>query len=335
MEQTALKAWDFIQTSFDGWSIDPDVVRKLSKLSPFRAILRIIIEWAIIFATITISHRLANPFVYIAAVIIIGSRQHALLLLMHEATHWRMFNRKWLSDLVCEPFVTWPVLTALRAFRYTHLAHHKNLNLNTDPDLLKKQEDPDWQFPLPLHRVIWSVAKQFTGLGLWYVARLIRYMNADAAASGQTPRYRLLRLSYYVVALSIIIYFHVFTLFLAYWLVPLFTCLIAFNKLRVLSEHPPVERATAYDVIMNYRLHWFEKFLIAPMNCYYHIEHHSYPSVPFFNLPRLHRVLKQNATYREALKPITYWRMIESLTNEAVPSQPSANVVAAVHGEAC
>jgi fatty acid desaturase len=315
MEQAALKAWDFIQTPFDGWKIDPALVKKLSKLSPARSLIRIAIEWAIILTTIVISHRLANPFVYILAILIIGSRQHALLLLMHEAAHWRLFNHKHLNDWVCEPLVTWPVLTALRAFRYTHLAHHRNLNLSSDPDLRKKQEDPDWRFPLPRWRIVWSVAKQFTGLGLWYVARVLRYMNADAAASGQTPRYRLVRLAYYVSALSIIIYLRVFTLFLAYWLVPLFTCLIAFNKLRVLSEHPPVERATAYHVIYNYRLKLLERILIAPMNCAYHIEHHNFASVPFFNLPRLHRELLSNSAYRESLKPITYWGMIKSLSS--------------------
>lgn len=315
-EQVALKAWDFIQTPFDGWQIDSGLVKGLSQLSPVRLVLHIATEWAVMIAAILISHRLANPVVYILAIIIIGARQHALLMLMHEATHWRLFNHKLLNDWVCEALVTWPVLTALRGFRYTHLAHHRNLNLSTDPDLLKKQEDPDWRFPLPRWRIVWSVAKQFTpGLGLWYVARLVRYMNANAAASGQTPQYRLARLAYYVSALSIIIYFQVFTLFLAYWILPVFTGMIGFNKMRVLSEHPPIERATAYRVICNYRPRLLERFLLAPKNCYYHIEHHNFPGVPFFNLPRLHRELRSNPAFRGSLKPITYWGLIKSLSS--------------------
>jgi fatty acid desaturase len=315
VEEPPLKAWDFIETPFRGWELDPASAKRLSKLSPTRALARIAIEWSMIITTILIAHRLANPFLYVIAVIVIGARQHALLLLMHEATHWRMFNHKDLNDWVCEPLVTWPVLTSLRAFRYTHLAHHKNLNLSTDPDLLKKQEDPDWQFPLPIWRIVWSVAKQFTGLGLWYVARIVRYVNANTAASGQTPRYRLIRLAYYLATLTIMLYFHVFTLFLAYWVVPLLTCMIAFNKLRVLSEHPPIERATVYDVILSYRVRALERFLFAPLNCCYHIEHHSFPGVPFFNLPRLHRALCANPEYRASLQPITYWGMLKSLSS--------------------
>jgi len=313
MDQAALRSWDPIQTPFRGWELDAGKVRELSGLSPARSVLRIATEWAIIFATIFISHRIGNPLVYVLAVILIGSRQHVMVLLMHEATHWRLFNTKRLNDWVCEPLVTWPVLASLRAFRYTHLAHHKNLNLSTDPDRLKKQEDQDWQFPLPRWQLFWSVAKQFTGLGLWYVLRIIRYINSDAEASGQTPRYRLTRLIYYISALAVILYFHVFTLFLTYWLVPLFTCLIAFNKMRVLSEHPPIERETGYRVICNLRPNLLERILFVQMYCYYHIEHHNYPSVPFFNLPKLYHELRAKREYTETLRPLSYWELMRSL----------------------
>jgi fatty acid desaturase len=101
---------------------------------------------------------------------------------------------------------------------------------------------------------------------------------------------------------------------LAYWVVPLATCMIAFNRMRVLSEHPPIERATTYRVIYAYQLSLIERILFAPKNCYYHIEHHSYPSVPFFNLPRLHRELKANPEYRIALRPTSYWELLKSLS---------------------
>ncbi len=314
----ARKYQDFIETPFEGWRIDPGVVRDLSRLSPARAVFHIAMEWTIIFATIHLSRHVANPFLaipaYLLAVVIIGSRQHALLLMMHEATHWRMFDRKWLNDLVCEPFVTWPVLVSLRAFRHTHLQHHKHLNLPIDGDLQKKFADPDWHFPVPRRQLFWSLSKQFTGLGLWYALKIMRYGNADPAASGQTPRYRAVRLGYYISALALIVYFHVLTLFVGYWLVPLATCMVAFNKMRVLSEHPPIERATNYQTICAYRLNPLERILFEPKNCHYHIEHHSYPSVPFFNLPGLHRAMLANAEFRAALKPITYWRMLATLT---------------------
>jgi fatty acid desaturase len=165
---------------------------------------------------IFVSRRIGGPLAYLLAIILIGSRQHALLLLMHEATHRRLFSNRRLNDWACAALVTWPVLASLRAFRYTHLQHHKDLNLPTDVDQRKKLEDPDWHFPLPRRRLLWSLGKQFTGLGIWYVIKILRYTNANPEASGQTRQYRLARLTYYSLALALIIYFQVFTLFLLY-----------------------------------------------------------------------------------------------------------------------
>jgi fatty acid desaturase len=306
---------EFIETPFVGWTIEPAKAKELSRLSPLRSVCHIVLEWMIIVATIFVSHRLGNPLAYVVAVVLIGSRQHAFLLLMHEATHGRLFNNRGLNDWVCELFVTWPVLSSLRAFRHTHLKHHKELNLPTDVDQQKKLQDPDWHFPLPRRRLIWSLARQFIGLQIWYSLKILRYVNSNPEESGQTPLYRRMRLAYYFSLLALIIYFHVFTLFLAYWMVPLATCLIAFNRMRVLSEHPPIERASAYNVICAYRLSMIERILFAPKNCYYHMAHHSYPSVPFFNLPRLDRELKANPKYRDALHSLSYWGLLKSLSS--------------------
>ena len=92
------------------------------------------------------------------------------------------------------------------------------------------------------------------------------------------------------------------------------TSLIALNRMRVLSEHPPIERASEYQVICAYQLGLAEKILFAPKNCYYHIEHHSYPSVPFFNLPRLHHELEANVDFGAALRPVSYWELLTSLS---------------------
>lgn len=125
------------------------------------------------------------------------------------------------------------------AFRHTHLQHHKDLNLPTDVDQKKKLEDPDWHFPLPRKRLLWSLVKQFTGLQISYVVKIARYANSSPEASGQTPWYQGNRLAYYFSALALIVYFHVFTLFLAYWIVPLATCMIATVCVYCQSIHRP------------------------------------------------------------------------------------------------
>ena len=42
---------------------------------------------------------------------------------------------------------------------------------------------------------------------------------------------------------------------------------------------------------------WWEKFLLAPHNVHYHVDHHLYPSVPYYYLPGLHAQLLAQPEY--------------------------------------
>ena len=42
-----------------------------------------------------------------------------------------------------------------------------------------------------------------------------------------------------------------------------------------------------------------EAFLLSPHNVNYHLSHHLHPSVPFFNLDKLHLVLMQEPRFAE------------------------------------
>ena len=47
------------------------------------------------------------------------------------------------------------------------------------------------------------------------------------------------------------------------------------------------------------RCSWLERLFIAPKNVYYHLEHHLFPSVPFYHLPALRCELLRQPGYRE------------------------------------
>ena len=42
-----------------------------------------------------------------------------------------------------------------------------------------------------------------------------------------------------------------------------------------------------------------ERFFIAPHQVGYHLEHHLYPGVPFYHLPKLHQLLMKQKKYQE------------------------------------
>src|SRR5580765_2276308 len=72
-----------------------DVLRALSRVSVTRSWFHIALEWLSIAAAIALGEWLHHWYGYVAAVIWIGARQHALAILMHEGTHYRVATNRW------------------------------------------------------------------------------------------------------------------------------------------------------------------------------------------------------------------------------------------------
>jgi len=80
--------------------------------------------------------------------------------------------------------------------------------------------------------------------------------------------------------------------FLLYWLVPFCTWQILVQYVRIICEHSAVESdEEEYSITRTTIPTWLESIFILPRNVGYHLEHHWYPSVPFYRLPELHQQL--------------------------------------------
>ena len=66
-------------------------------------------------------------------VILIGTRQHALFVLAHEAAHYRLFERRGLNDFAGRLCATLQGLS-MCTYRVIHRLHHNNLYGPADPD---------------------------------------------------------------------------------------------------------------------------------------------------------------------------------------------------------
>ncbi|MGE3809302.1 MAG: hypothetical protein AB7K24_31950, partial [Gemmataceae bacterium] len=65
-------------------------IRELSRLQVWRGPCAIAADWSIIVACFVLAWQAAHPLAWIGAGLIVATRQHALLTLMHEAAHWRL-----------------------------------------------------------------------------------------------------------------------------------------------------------------------------------------------------------------------------------------------------
>lgn len=293
-------------------------VKKLSKLSNFKALLLFVGDWAVIALAVFGAVGSQNWAVYALAVIVIARQQHALALLVHEAVHWRLFTNRKLGDRVAQALGGSPILFSLHSFRWVHLRHHKNPLGKDDPDITLTGG-----YPIDRASFRRKMMRDLTGRTQW---KFIRAFNVPLPATHTAdegrgfPRRASLLASYFL-AQSIL--FALFCLFaspfdyLLLWLLPMFTILPATLRLRGIAEHAGYEPNEDQNQNTRTVVSPLSGFL-SPHFGYYHREHHLYPSVPCYNLPQLFRVLRAERGGAAA----TDFRSYRSVLRELVRNRP-------------
>jgi fatty acid desaturase len=162
--------------------LPPAKIKELSQLQPARAIFAATMQWAAIAAAIAARTYFWYPVLYVVAVLFIGARQHALLILGHDASHFRTLKTRWHNDLFANLFMMWPTFASVEGFRKFHGTHHQYTNLPDDGNRhIWRTHDaagelaPDWQFPktrLGLVLVLLRRAAFVTGI-MWIIRGLV------------------------------------------------------------------------------------------------------------------------------------------------------------------
>jgi len=284
--------------------LSPATIKELSQLQPARAVLATAGEWAGIAGAIALCAYFWHPALYLVAVLFIGARQHALLILGHDASHFRTLRTRWQNDLFANLFMMWPTFASVESFRKFHGTHHQYTNLPDDGNRhIWRTHDaagelaPDWQFPKTrtgLALVLLRRAAFVTGL-FWIVRGLMGMFLIPS------PRWMMAAmLAFYGSIAAALTYFGGWYAFLLYWIVPYCTWHIAAQYTRLICEHSAVESdEEEYAITRTTIPSWLERVFILPCNVGYHLEHHWYPSVPFYRLPELHEALMERQGFQQ------------------------------------
>jgi len=291
---------------------------ELSTVNSLLACIHVGAEWGLIVATIYICQQFWHPMLYVFAVAFIASRQHALLVLMHDGVHYRLLRNRRLNDWMSEVLLAWPHLVAARSYRKNHFAHHRYLNTEQDPDRKRRKGDPRWIFPQAIPDLAKTLLRDVSGLN---APAMLKLAASVASAEAVPAWFLVMRYGFYAAALGVIIYAGALKGFALYWLVPMFTWLVLIMRVRGIAEHHAIEGPeSAYPLTRTTHATWLERIFLAPKNVNYHIEHHFFPSVPFYRLPELHAILLSKPGFREgAHLTRSYWVVLE----ESVGRTPS------------
>jgi fatty acid desaturase len=291
-------------------------LRELSRVHPFRSLVRAAVEWAMILGLIGIAQSAGSPWLYLPTILLIASRQHALLILMHEAAHYRLNpNRRW-NDWVGEA-LAWPLLLSMRGYRRHHMRHHDKEHLNTmlDPDWSRKWGKPSWSFPKTPKALAWLLLRDALGLTLGELRDEIRDVNAFPTERAEDRRHLFFRLSVYGVGVAFLFSMGLGTAYLAYWLLPSLTLLRMISRIRAIADHFGTQNDHPLAKTRTVTGNVVDRILISPCNIGVHNEHHLFPSVPYYNLRALQRELSRHPEYQvHAPVSSSYWSALLECT---------------------
>jgi fatty acid desaturase len=274
--------------------VSPDLLKQLSRPQEWRAIAVIAMQWALIAAAIAVSVWANSWFVTIPALAFIATRQHALLIMMHDAAHSLISHNRAVNDTISDLFCSFPFLVSTKRYRANHLMHHRNVNAADDPDL------DDNVHPESLRALVLMLAQDLFCMSLLKALRRSRKFGVLAIFFMRQPGFaaeRVLFAGFIAVFASAILYFDIWPQFMLYWALPFFSFLQVLLRLRGFSEHAGRMDGDFLTHARTIDVGPVERIVFAPCNVNRHLEHHLYPSVPAHNLEALSEALRENQEF--------------------------------------
>nr|AAC25611.1 unknown [Pseudomonas syringae] len=264
--------------------VDPHVVHDLMKLRPGKCFIQIGMQWLLIVFAVFFAKWASSWLAYSISIVWIATRQHALLVLMHDACHYLISRRRWLNDTVGNLFLAFPLSVCVSRYRRHHLLHHRHLNTELDPDI------KDSQLPKTRIRFYGLLLRDALGVSTLMTLRSVNnfgLLGLFARGSHCSRLDRRLAMAFIIAVGGGITWVGGGWDVLWLWVVPAFTILPLILRVRSIAEHggrldhPNASNARSIDVGI------IERFLWAPCHINRHWEHHLCPAVPTYNLSLL------------------------------------------------
>jgi fatty acid desaturase len=116
--------------------IEPAALAALRERVEWKGVALILHAWTVIFASMAVVALFPDPLTYLLAVVLIGSRQLGLAILMHDGAHGCLSRSGPRNMALSQWLCAFPVFADTISYRRYHLAHHAHTQQENDPDLV-------------------------------------------------------------------------------------------------------------------------------------------------------------------------------------------------------
>lgn len=279
-------------------------IRELSSLNNTKSAIWIIFTWLLIAVTFAVPIVWPHPVVFFLAIVLMARHQMSLAVFMHDAAHKRIFTSVMWSDFFGQILFAGPIFFSMHSYRVFHLKHHKEPLVADDPDI-----NLIGGYPISKASFRRKLIRDFFGftylkLTQYFISQSrtnqARRKQADGTKSGLSfaaSVFFALLVNALLFAFTAV-FGHWWYYFLL-WILPIFTILQLILRIRGITEHAGYQPNNDQRLNARTVINPLQTFFFAPNNVNYHIEHHVYVSIPWYNLKKVHRLMKERNSLPE------------------------------------
>jgi fatty acid desaturase len=267
-------------------------IAELLRFQDWKSWWSIAFNWGVVFAAMAFVAAWPHPptlfLPIVVSLFLIGARQLGFAVVMHEASHRSLFSNRAVNDWAGQWLCAYPIWSDTTVYRPYHLQHHAHTGTERDPDLGLVRPFPITR--ASLRRKFWRDLSGRTGV------KFARAAFKRSVARWGEPEGRRATIGVIVTnalllaGLAAAGHAWLYLLWVGAWL----TTHTLVTRIRSIAEHALTPNPD--DPLGNTRTtlgRWWERLLIAPNRVNYHLEHHLLMTVPHYQLPRMHALLRE------------------------------------------
>ncbi|HHH44304.1 MAG TPA: fatty acid desaturase [Gammaproteobacteria bacterium] len=228
----------------------------------------------------------------------IGYLWMSMVTFMHDGTHNTLFRHRW-ANMAFGILCMIPLMASFIAFKEDHLDHHRYNRSYRDPDAFTMGKRGITDFIAFYAYIVAGAVLSFLHFNLLYPVQHFKRKEWTIHLFETV-----LKIACYWALLAWAVHNDVLAKTLEVWLMPVFFFSL-FNSMRFIAEH--------YETPWNQgQLVGSRTILSNPVHSFFwnninwHIGHHVYPSVPWYNLVKLHRLMEPAIRAKGAIVDRSY-----------------------------
>jgi fatty acid desaturase len=267
-----------------GAAISRDEMRAIHRKQPLRHFAVAARQFAILAAATWALIHFTNPLIWIPLAFVQGFTVFNFTVLLHEVVHHTIFERRHAAAERALGLL-YAIPSGISASQFTrwHLDHHAELG--------SEEDDPKRHHLSPKRNARWFKLLYCTPalFPIYFRAARRESSTYEPGLQQTIGGERRVSLLFHLSALAAIWYAFGFYAALRTSIIPVFFVFPIAFTLNRLGQHYDIDPndPAKWGTLM--RGSWFWDF--AFLNSNYHLEHHYFPGVPFYHLPRVQRLL--------------------------------------------